>query len=249
MVLFFRTVILRRGGRSVKPTLPMNPTGWFQVAWSHEVGVGQVHRMHVLRPRPGRLAGHVRQGHRDGRLLRAPRRAPRVRRHRGRGPDPLPVPRVGVERPGPQRLHPLRGPPQPRPADQHDADGRAQRVDLRVARRRPAASRYFDVPDIFTGFGDGATRGRLLPAVRARPPVRDAARAAPAVRAGERRRLRALQVRPPGPDRAAVHQAGVRGPDRARRLHHHLRRRRTPAGRSRTSTAASTPSTAASAWR
>ena len=29
----------------MKPTLPMNPTGWFQVAWSHEVGVGQVHRM------------------------------------------------------------------------------------------------------------------------------------------------------------------------------------------------------------
>ena len=29
----------------MKPTLPMNPTGWFQVAWSHEVAVGQVHRM------------------------------------------------------------------------------------------------------------------------------------------------------------------------------------------------------------
>ncbi len=32
----------------MKPTLPMNPTGWFQVAWSHEVGVGQVHRMHYF---------------------------------------------------------------------------------------------------------------------------------------------------------------------------------------------------------
>lgn len=29
----------------MKPTLPMDPTGWFQVAWSHEVAVGQVHRM------------------------------------------------------------------------------------------------------------------------------------------------------------------------------------------------------------
>ena len=29
----------------MKPTLPMNPTGWFQVAWSDEVRVGQVHRM------------------------------------------------------------------------------------------------------------------------------------------------------------------------------------------------------------
>lgn len=29
----------------MRPTLPMRPTGWFQVAWSHEVAVGQVHRM------------------------------------------------------------------------------------------------------------------------------------------------------------------------------------------------------------
>lgn len=29
----------------MKPTLPMNPTGWFQVAWSAEVPVGGVHRM------------------------------------------------------------------------------------------------------------------------------------------------------------------------------------------------------------
>lgn len=29
----------------MKPTLPMDPTGWFQVAWSHQVGVGEVHRM------------------------------------------------------------------------------------------------------------------------------------------------------------------------------------------------------------
>lgn len=28
-----------------KPPLSMKPTGWFQVAWSDEVGVGQVHRM------------------------------------------------------------------------------------------------------------------------------------------------------------------------------------------------------------
>jgi nitrite reductase/ring-hydroxylating ferredoxin subunit len=29
----------------MKPTLPMNPTGWFQVAWSAEVPVGEVHRV------------------------------------------------------------------------------------------------------------------------------------------------------------------------------------------------------------
>jgi 3-ketosteroid 9alpha-monooxygenase subunit A len=28
-----------------KPPLSMKPTGWFQVAWSAEIGVGEVHRM------------------------------------------------------------------------------------------------------------------------------------------------------------------------------------------------------------
>ncbi|MCB0943568.1 MAG: Rieske 2Fe-2S domain-containing protein, partial [Mycobacterium sp.] len=28
-----------------KPTLSMKPTGWFQVAWSDEIGLGAVHRM------------------------------------------------------------------------------------------------------------------------------------------------------------------------------------------------------------
>ena len=27
-----------------KPPLSMKPTGWFQVAWSDEIGVGDVHR-------------------------------------------------------------------------------------------------------------------------------------------------------------------------------------------------------------
>ena len=36
------TVIL---GRMAKPPLSMKPTGWFQVAWSDEVGVGDVHTM------------------------------------------------------------------------------------------------------------------------------------------------------------------------------------------------------------
>lgn len=29
----------------MRPTLPMNPTGWFQVAWSHDVPTGGVHRL------------------------------------------------------------------------------------------------------------------------------------------------------------------------------------------------------------
>ncbi|MEH3139357.1 MAG: Rieske 2Fe-2S domain-containing protein [Mycobacterium kyogaense] len=31
-----------------KPPLSMTPTGWFQVAWSDEIGVGDVHRMHYF---------------------------------------------------------------------------------------------------------------------------------------------------------------------------------------------------------
>ncbi|HET7736486.1 MAG TPA: Rieske 2Fe-2S domain-containing protein [Nocardioidaceae bacterium] len=31
-----------------KPTLCMTPTGWFQVAWASDVGVGDVHRMHYF---------------------------------------------------------------------------------------------------------------------------------------------------------------------------------------------------------
>jgi len=31
-----------------KPALSMKPTGWFQVAWSAEIEVGQVHKMKYL---------------------------------------------------------------------------------------------------------------------------------------------------------------------------------------------------------
>ena len=37
--------MLSYGGSVPKPPLSMKPTGWFQVAWSEEVAVGQVHRM------------------------------------------------------------------------------------------------------------------------------------------------------------------------------------------------------------
>ena len=86
-----------------------------------------------------------------------------LRRHGGRGPDPLPLPRLGVERPGPQRLHPVRGPPQHRQEDQDHAGRRAQRVDLRLARRRGPRRRTSTCPDIFTGFGDGATADDYYP--------------------------------------------------------------------------------------
>ena len=31
-----------------KPPLSMKPTGWFQVAWSDEINVGDVHKMHYF---------------------------------------------------------------------------------------------------------------------------------------------------------------------------------------------------------
>ena len=43
-----------------KPPLSMKPTGWFQVAWSDEIGVGDVHRMKYFDQRHGRLARGVR---------------------------------------------------------------------------------------------------------------------------------------------------------------------------------------------
>ena len=58
-------------------------------------------------------------GDRDGRLLRAPGRPPGVRRPRRGRRHRMSVPRLAVERRGPQRLHPLREPAQPRQADPH----------------------------------------------------------------------------------------------------------------------------------
>ena len=51
----------------------------------------------VLRPGDGRLARRVRPAHRDERLLRTPRRAPRLRRQGRRRGAAVPVPRVAVE--------------------------------------------------------------------------------------------------------------------------------------------------------
>src|SRR6201985_948082 len=51
-----------RGVRRANPPLSMKPTGWFQVAWSDEISVGDVHKMHyfgqemvAVRAQSGRL--------------------------------------------------------------------------------------------------------------------------------------------------------------------------------------------------
>ena len=74
-----------------KPPLSMKPTGWFQVAWSDEIGVGDVHRMKYFDRELIAWRARVRSADRDGRLLRASRRAPRSRRpRRGRGASQCP---------------------------------------------------------------------------------------------------------------------------------------------------------------
>ena len=80
-----------------KPPLSMKPTGWFQVAWSDEIGVGDVHTMKYFDQEMVAWRARVRPGHRDERLLRTPRRPPRLRRPRRRRGDAVPVPRLAVE--------------------------------------------------------------------------------------------------------------------------------------------------------
>ena len=75
------------------------------------------------------------------------------------------VPRLAVESGGPQRLHPVPGPPQPGPPHPdipvvernesvyiwHDIDGREP---------------YFDAPDVFAGFSDGSSAADYYPQQR-----------------------------------------------------------------------------------
>ena len=85
----------------------MRPTGWFQVAWSADLEVGDVMPLHyfgedlvAFRDLDG--AVRVLDAH-----CQAPRRRSVPRRLRRRGRHPMPVPRLGVERRRrPQRPHP-----------------------------------------------------------------------------------------------------------------------------------------------
>ena len=163
---------------------------------------------------------------------------------RGRGPA-VPVPRLAVESRGPQRLHPVRGPAQPRPTH-HDATPSSSATSRSTSGTTSSGGEpYFDAPDIFAEFRRRQQCGRLLPAAA---PVPRGPGDAPAVRPRERRRLRAFQVRAPDADRPGVHPPRLRRTGVLRRLHDHLRRRRR-ARRSTTSTAASRRSTAGSASR
>ena len=183
----------------------------------------------VLRPGDGCLAGRVRPAHRDERLLRTPGRAPGLRRQGRRRGAAVPVPRLAVEPRGPQRLHPVPGSPQPRPADPHLSRRGAQRVGLHLARRRGSRA-VLRCAGRVRRLRRRQQRGGLLPAAEVVP--REPGTAS-AVRARKRGGLRPFQVRAQHPDRAGLHPPRLRRAGVLRRLHHHLRRRRRPEDRGR----------------
>ncbi|WP_280510116.1 Rieske 2Fe-2S domain-containing protein [Nocardia farcinica] len=139
-----------------KPPLPMNPTGWFQVAWSAEVGVGEVRRMSYFgremicwRSASGAVAvmdaycehlgAHLGHGGTvDGERIVCPFHGWEWNRE-GRN---VCIPYE--DRPNPVRR--IRSYPVVERNESiylwHDVHGRAP---------------YFEVPDVFTGFGDGRT--------------------------------------------------------------------------------------------
>ncbi|WP_328394803.1 Rieske 2Fe-2S domain-containing protein [Nocardia sp. NBC_00416] len=146
-----------------KPPLSMQPTGWFQVAWSAEVGVGDVHRMKYFdreliawRTSSGEIAimdaycehlgAHLGYGGRvEGERLVCPFHGWEWSTE-GRN---LCIPYE--KRPNPGRR--IRSYPAVERNEGvylwHDIDGRAP---------------YFEVPDVFTGFGDGITEADYYPA-------------------------------------------------------------------------------------
>ncbi|MGH3722911.1 MAG: Rieske 2Fe-2S domain-containing protein [Mycobacterium sp.] len=138
-----------------KPPLSMKPTGWFQVAWSAEIAVGDVHRMTYFgremvawRAESGELAvleaycehlgAHLGfGGHVEGDRIVCPFHGWEWNR------DGKNVCIPYEKRPNPLRR--IRSYPVIERNEAvyiwHDLDGREP---------------YFDVPDVFTGFGDGS---------------------------------------------------------------------------------------------
>ena len=149
-----------------KPPLSMKPTGWFQVAWSDEISVGDVHRMKYFdreliawRAQSGQLTvmdaycehlgAHLGYGgHVEGEVIA------------------VPVPRLAVEPRGSQRLHPVRGSAQPRPPHPHLPGGRAQRVGLHLARRRRPRTATSTRPTCSPSFADGSSAADYYPQQR-----------------------------------------------------------------------------------
>ena len=119
-----------------KPALSMKPTGWFQVAWSSQIGVGDVHRMKYF----GREMVAWRA--QSGRLTVMDAYCEHLGAHLGHGGhvegEVIQCPFHGWQwnHAGPQRLHPVPGSSQPGPAHPHLSGGGTQRVRLHLARHR-----------------------------------------------------------------------------------------------------------------
>lgn len=146
-----------------RPTLPMNPTGWFQVAWSADVGERAVHRMTYF----GRDLVAWRSASGDVTVMDA--YCGHLGAHLGHGGhvegDRIACPFHGWEWdtdgrnvciPYQERAH--RG----RRIRTFPVVERNESVYVwhDVERRAP----YFDVPDVFTGFDDGAAAADYYPA-------------------------------------------------------------------------------------
>lgn len=146
-----------------KPTLSMRPTGWFQVAWSAEIGVGEVHRMTYF----GREMVAWRAA--SGEVTVMDAYCEHLGAHLGHGGhvegENIVCPFHGWEwnRQGhnvcvPYEKHPNRG----RRIRTYPVAERNESIYIwhDVDRRDP----YFDVPDIFTGFDDGRSAADYYPA-------------------------------------------------------------------------------------
>ena len=144
------------------PPLSMKPTGWFQVAWSDEVAVGSVHRMHYFgtemvawRAQSGRvtvmdaycehLGAHLGfGGHVEGEVLECPFHGWQWNAE-GRNV------RIPYE-PRPNRGRRMRTHPVTERNDAiylwHDTEGREP---------------FFDAPDVFASFDDGSSAADYWP--------------------------------------------------------------------------------------
>ena len=221
--------------------LSMEPTGWFQVAWSPEIAVGDVHTMKYF-SRDGRVALRVGKGVGFRRVLRASRCPPGPRRPR-RGEN-LVCPFHGWEWNNQGRNVCI--------PEKHPNRGRRIRSYPTVERNR-AVWIWFDVdgrpplPEVPT-CSPTSTTTRPPTTTTSPIPLPPSFRPGLAihpVRDGERCRLRALQVRAQDTVHARVHPSRLRRP----RLASISRSRSRKVRRWSRPPAASNPSTPGSAAR
>jgi 3-ketosteroid 9alpha-monooxygenase subunit A len=146
-----------------KTPLPMKPTGWFQVAWSAEIGAGDVHRMTYFGTEMIAWRSH------SGEVTVMDAYCQHLGAHLGHGGhvegDRIVCPFHGWEwnQQGrnvciPYEKHPNRG----RRITTYPALERNEAVYIwhDVGRRPP----YFDVPDVLAGFDDGRAAADYYPA-------------------------------------------------------------------------------------